>query len=104
MRKFHIAIGVSNIEASVQDYSARFCRSPEVVIPNEYALWRTDALNFSIRKVSGRESGKLRHLGWEDTLCMAFTTETDVNGIFWEHFSKEQQSEEIREIWPGATY
>jgi hypothetical protein len=102
MRKLHIAIGVSNIEASIQDYSARFGRSPEVSVPNEYALWRTDTINFSIRKVSSQESGLLRHLGWEDAACKAFATETDVNGILWEHFSAEQQANEIKETWPTA--
>ena len=100
MRKLHIAIGVSNIEASIHDYSVRFGRSPEVSIPDEYALWRTDAINFSIRKVSNQESGLLRHLGWEDASCSVFTTEKDVNGILWEYFSAEQQAKEIKEIWP----
>lgn len=104
MQKIHIAIGTSNIEASVQDYSARFGRSPEVVISGEYALWRTNAINFSIRKVSSQESGRLRHLGWEDATCQSFTTETDVNGIVWEHFSAELQEKEIKETWPGAAY
>lgn len=104
MRKVHIAIGVLDIEASVQDYSIRFGRNPEVVVPNEYALWRIDSLNFSIRKVASRESALLRHLGWEDTSCKTLTTETDVNGILWEHFSPEQQAQEINEIWPSADY
>ncbi|KPK55360.1 MAG: hypothetical protein AMS22_04615 [Thiotrichales bacterium SG8_50] len=104
MRKLHIAIGVLNIEATVQDYSVRFGRSPEVVVANEYALWRTDTLNFSVRKVSSQESGQLRHLGWEDASCSAFTVETDVNGVLWEHFSPEQQAKEIKETWPGAAY
>jgi len=102
MRKFHIAIGVSSIEVSVQDYSVRLGCNPEVVIPNEYALWRTDTLNFSIRKVPSRECGRLRHLGWEDGSSCALTTETDVNGILWEHFSSEQQAKEIEETWPSA--
>lgn len=102
MRKFHIAIGVSNIESSIQDYSTRFGRGPEVSVPNEYALWRTDTINFSIRKVSSQESGLLRHLGWEDAACNAFTTETDVNGILWENFSAEQQAKEIKGTWPSA--
>lgn len=102
MQKIHIAIGVSNIKASVQDYSARFGQSPEVVIPDEYALWRTDTVNFSIRKVSSQESGRLRHLGWEDDSCPTFTTETDVNGIVWEHFSAELQAKKIKEAWPSA--
>jgi hypothetical protein len=103
MRKFHIAIGVSDIESSVQDYSARFGCNPEIVIPNEYALWRTETLNFSVRKVPNRESDKLRHLGWEDTTCETYTVEKDVNGILWEHFSSEQQAKEIKDTWPDAS-
>lgn len=102
MRRLHVAIGTTDIEASVQDYSARFGCAPEVVIPNQYALWRTDTLNFSIRKVPGEEAGSLRHLGWEDPSCEAFSTETDVNCIVWESFSKEQQAAEIGAAWPGA--
>lgn len=104
MKKIHIAIGTSNIESSVQDYSTRFGRSPAVVIPGEYALWRTDIVNFSIRKVTSQESGRLRHLGWEDASCRSFTSETDVNGIVWEHFSAELQAKEIKDTWPGAAY
>lgn len=101
MRKIHIAIGVLDIEASVQDYSIRFGQNPDVVVSNEYAMWRTDSLNFSIRKLAAGEAVQLRHLGWEDASCKTFVTETDVNGIVWEHFSAEQQDQEIREIWPS---
>ena len=104
MKKFHIAIGVADIDASIPDYSSRMGCSPEVVVPNQYALWRTDTLNFSIRKVSSSESGRLRHLGWEDTSCTSFVTETDVNGILWEHFSPEQQVKEIESTWPSASH
>ena len=104
MKKFHIAIGVADIDASIHDYSRRIGWSPEVVIPNEYALWRTDTLNFSIRRVSRSESGRLRHLGWEDASRTSFVTETDVNGILWEHFSPEQQVEEIESTWPNASH
>ena len=89
MRRIHIAIGTVDIDASVQDYSARFGRDPDVVIANQYALWRTDTVNFSIRRVPSEESGNLRHLGWEDPSCETFSTETDVNGIVWEHFNEE---------------
>ena len=99
MGRIHIAIGSADIEASVRDYSERLGREPEVVIPGEYALWRTDILNFSVRKVPGGESGQLRHLGWEDPSCGTFSTETDVNGILWERFTREQQSDEIDAAW-----
>jgi hypothetical protein len=100
--RFHIALCVASIEDSVRDYSARLGCAPEIIIPNEYALWRTDALNFSIRRVQANEAGALRHLGWEDPDAVAFGTETDVNGVLWERFAPEHQQNEIRMIWPHA--
>lgn len=41
-----MAIDVSNIEQSVSVYSLRLAQQPNVVIPNEYVLWRTPTLNF----------------------------------------------------------
>lgn len=101
MRRIHIALGVGDIAASVADYTRRLGMAPVVVVPGEYALWRTDALNLSIRCT---DAGQLRHLGWEDDACEAFTVETDVNGIAWERFSAAQQAGEIRAIWPDADY
>jgi hypothetical protein len=69
------------------------------VIPYEYALWRMTALHLSIRMAPAGEGGTLRHLGWEDPASPVFSTERDVNGILWEHFSPEQQAEEIRQTW-----
>ena len=104
MRKFHIAIGVADIEQSVADYSERLGASPVVVVPGEYALWRTEQLNFSIRTVESEEAGRVRHLGWESAHAPGFTADTDCNGILWESFSAEQQAREILEIWPDAEY
>lgn len=101
MRRFHIALGVASIEGSVADYSRRLGCPPEVVVPGQYALWRTNALNFSIRSVAPAEAGKMRHLGWEDAGCQDFTSETDTNGILWEHFSAAVQAAEIETEWPG---
>ena len=98
MKKFHLALGVKDIRRSVKDYSKRLGCSPEVVIPGVYALWRTQKLNFSIRKVSGSE-GVLRHLGWEEPSVKKFTKKMDVNGIIWESFSSVLQRQEIHEIW-----
>src|SRR6185436_2618363 len=97
--KFHIAISVTDIASSVEDYTNRLGKSPNVVIPNEYALWRTQHLNFSIRR-SPKDPGTLRHLGWEDPSVSQFTNEKDVNGIVWERFSAELQDKEINETWP----
>ena len=101
MKRFHLAIGVSDIARSVEDYSGRFGQPPTVLIPDEYALWRTTHVNFSIRRVEQR-TGTLRHLGWEDSSVSQFTQEADVNGIVWERFSSELQLDEIRAAWPEA--
>jgi hypothetical protein len=99
MKRIHIALGVKDIVKSVEDYSQRLGCTPSVVIPNEYALWRTPTLNFSIR-LDPENAGKLRHLGWEDESAPKFTKETDVNGVVWENFNSKQQEEEISDLWP----
>lgn len=101
MRRFHIALGVADISLSVEEYTHRLGCPPSIVVPGEYALWRTSSLNVSIRRVTAHP-GTLRHLGWEDPSASGFTADTDVNGIVWEHFSAEQQDREIRETWPEA--
>ena len=98
MKKFHLALSVAEIEQSIIEYSKRLGGPPTVIIPNEYALWRTDTLNFSIRR-SGEGVGMLRHLGWEDSQALRFETEKDVNGVLWERFTSEQQAQEIEETW-----
>ena len=103
MRTLHLALAVSNIEQSVADYSARLGALPVLVVPGEYALWRSKALNLSIRKTS-EPSGTLRHLGWEDTEAKEFSAETDCNGLIWEKFTASHQAHEINEIWPRANF
>ena len=104
MKKLHIALSVSNIEQSVQDYSTRLSKEPDLVVRGEYALWRTDTLNISIRRVADEKSGKLRHLGWENPEAKAFSAEADCNGILWEEFTAQQQASEIEQAWPGTQY
>jgi hypothetical protein len=99
MKKFHIAISVSNIEQSILDYSRRLGQQPQIVINGKYALWRTDILNCSIRKTK-EQSGTIRHIGWEDSNVNEFSSDTDVNGIIWEQFSEEEQLKEIASVWP----
>jgi len=101
MKRLHLALGVKNIEESIQDYQKRFNCKPVVVIENEYALFRTNSLNVSIRKVDDAKIG-LRHLGWEDDTYNGFTEETDCNGFVWEHFRNEDQIKEILDVWPHA--
>lgn len=97
MTKFHIALEVADITDSIDDYSKRFGRPPETVVANEYALWRTETVNFSIRK--GANIGKIRHIGFEDETATSFSAETDVNGVIWERFSATQQQQQIENIW-----
>lgn len=104
MKKLHLSISTDNIEASIKDYTVRLGMQPCSFIANEYALWRTDCLNFSIRQDSTCTSGELRHLGWEDYSVAEFSEAKDVNGITWERFSAQQQADEINEIWPEANY
>ncbi|CAH0533152.1 hypothetical protein VST7929_01013 [Vibrio stylophorae] len=101
MKKLHLALGSHDIEASVDDYNQRLGQSPELYIEGEYALWRTESLNLSVRRVAESESGQLRHLGWEDANATEFRQESDVNGIVWEHFHAEHQVQEILEAWPA---
>jgi catechol 2,3-dioxygenase-like lactoylglutathione lyase family enzyme len=96
---FHLALSVSDLEASVKDYSRRLGAQPTLVIPNQYALWRTNSINLSIR-VTKETPQTLRHLGWEDSEATEFSMDTDVNGILWERFSSIHQDEEIEQIWP----
>lgn len=93
-KKLHLAISTQNIAKSVQDYTQRLSMQPTVVIEDEYALWRTDIFNLSIRKTD-LKSGTLRHLGFEDETAEKFSTSVDVNGITWEQFNFEQQKAEI---------
>ncbi|MFO7859100.1 MAG: hypothetical protein R6V11_09325 [Ectothiorhodospiraceae bacterium] len=99
MRRFHIAIAVADVDASISDYSQRLGADPERVIPGEYALWRTDTLNFSIRRLPEVESA-IRHIGWEDPAAQTLSIDHDVNGLAWEHFTAEDQLLEVRSMWP----
>jgi len=102
MRRFHIALSVADVDESVIDYSRRLGVDPAVVVPGEYALWRTEILNFSIRQTH-EQPGALRHVGWEDADASGFAVQKDVNGLTWEHFSPVAQTEEIRRQWPNAS-
>jgi hypothetical protein len=46
MKRFHIALAVANLDASIIDYSARLGQPPTAIVPGAYAMWRTDLLNF----------------------------------------------------------
>ena len=104
MKKLHIAISTNKIEDTIKDYSVRLGMEPCSFVEGEYALWRTETLNVSIRQDASRSPGELRHLGWEDDSAPEFSEETDVNGITWERFSTRQQADEINRLWPEANY
>jgi catechol 2,3-dioxygenase-like lactoylglutathione lyase family enzyme len=99
--RLHVALGVPDVDKSLSEYSARFGCDPSVYVANEYAVWRTDQLNFSIRRIEG--PAVLRHLGFEDPTVGSFSADTDVNGIVWERFTAEQQRDEIESLWPGGS-
>ncbi len=104
MNKFHIAISTKDLQQTRGDYTRRLGKEPCVYVPNAYALWRTDSLNFSVRQEATASSGQLRHLGWEDASAAQFATETDANGIVWEKFTAQQQADEINDLWPETNY
>ncbi len=95
-----MALSTDNIESSIEDYSKRLGVPPCAIVQGEYALWRTESLNLSVRHDPAFPPGSLRHLGWEDPTATAFTTDTDVNGIVWERFAAHHQAEEIQALWP----
>ncbi|MDQ6645662.1 MAG: hypothetical protein M3Y93_00310, partial [Pseudomonadota bacterium] len=90
MKRFHIALAVADLNASIADYSARLGQPPQVVVADTYALWRTDQLNFSINQ-QAEGAGQLRHVGFEDDEATGFHCDADVNGIAWENFSSLAQ-------------
>jgi hypothetical protein len=98
MRRFHIALAVADLKDSIRDYSARLGIEPTAVVAGKYAMWRTDALNFSINQMPAR-AGQLRHLGFEDSEAGSFSSDHDVNGIEWELFSPKAQDEKIVEVY-----
>jgi catechol 2,3-dioxygenase-like lactoylglutathione lyase family enzyme len=98
MKRFHIALAVRDLRASIADYSARLGQRPNVVVDGKYAMWRTELLNFSINQNAER-AGQLRHIGFEDDSAEGFTSTSDVNGIEWERFSAQAQDERIVEMY-----
>ena len=102
MRRIHIALAVADIAESVADYSKRLGAEPVVVAGNDYAMWRTEQMNFSINAIPER-AGELRHLGFEDDAASGFSEDRDVNGIVWELFSPTDQDQKIVEVYGQPT-
>jgi hypothetical protein len=103
LMKTHLAIAVSDIAASVAEYTTMLAQEPDLVIDGQYALWRTASLNLSIRK-TGQNAGTVRHVGFERDDAESFTVLTDSNGLVWETFNKHHQAEEIRAAWGDVHY
>ena len=104
MKRFHVALAASDITISVQEYSQRLGQTPDLIIPDHYALWRTATPNLSIRISSNAQSQPLRHLGWELEETDRLSVEVDCNGIAWECFTAQHQAEEIVQAWPDISY
>jgi len=99
MKKIHLALSTHNLKQSISEYNQRLSAKPTIIIENEYALWRTETINFSLRVDYNCVPGTLRHLGWEDDNAPEFSEDKDINGITWESFSYEHQLAEIKSIW-----
>ena len=94
MKRFHIALAVASLDASIEDYTCRLDQPPTAVVPCRYAMWRTDLLNFSINEMPDK-GGQLRHVGFEDDSVDGYSSSKDVNGLEWELFSVEEQDRRI---------
>lgn len=94
MKRFHIALAVADLDASIADYSRRLEQAPSAVVPGQYAMWRTELLNFSINE-NPAKAGELRHVGFEDDAAEGYSSSVDVNGIQWERFSAAEQDNRI---------
>jgi catechol 2,3-dioxygenase-like lactoylglutathione lyase family enzyme len=94
MKRFHIALAVANLDESISDYSRRLGQPPSAVVPGQYAMWRTDLLNFSINE-KPEQAGQLRHVGFEDDTAEGYSSSADVNGLVWELFSAAEQDARI---------
>ncbi len=100
-RRFHVALAVDDLAATIADYTARLGESPTVVVDGRYALWRTPEVNLSVSVPGpGAATGpRLRHLGFEDAHAAAGPRTVDVNGIEWEAFSRVRQDAEIARVY-----
>jgi hypothetical protein len=103
MKRMHVALAVRDYAAAVREYTERLGAKPCCTVEGTYALWRTVHVNLSVR-VRPEQAGTVRHLGLEDSDAVVFGAETDANGFVWERFTAEQQDEEIRAMWPHATF
>jgi catechol 2,3-dioxygenase-like lactoylglutathione lyase family enzyme len=99
-RRFHIALAVDDLDATIADYTVRLGERPAVVVDGRYAVWRTPEVNLS---VSVSAASGLRHVGFEDDDAVVGPRSVDVNGIEWEAFSLAHQDAEIARVYGPPT-
>ena len=63
MKRFHVHVGVADLDASIAFYSALFAAEPTVAKP-DYAKWMLEdpRINFAISRKCGADKG-IEHLG-----------------------------------------
>jgi hypothetical protein len=110
-RRFHLALAVDDLDATIADYTVRLGEAPAVVVVGRYAVWRTPEVNLSVSVPvpdAGPEPGsaparRLRHVGFEDDDAVVAPRTVDVNGIEWEGFSLARQDAEIARVYGCPT-
>jgi catechol 2,3-dioxygenase-like lactoylglutathione lyase family enzyme len=115
MKRFHVHVGVADLDASIAFYSGLFGSEPSVTKP-DYAKWMLDdpRINFAVSQKCGADKGvehlglqvddaaelaeaygRLRHAGspvleeGETTCCYAKSEKSwiaDPDGVVWEAF------------------
>jgi hypothetical protein len=110
-RRFHLALAVDDLDATIADYTIRLGEAPAVVVDGRYAVWRTPEVNLSV-SVSVPDAGpgpgsaagqRLRHVGFEDDDAVTGPRTVDVNGLEWEAFSLVHQDAEIARVYGSPT-
>ena len=114
-RRFHLALAVDDLGATIADYTVRLGERPAVVVDGRYAVWRTPEVNLSVSvsvPASVADGGKapspgadrrLRHIGFEDADAIAGPRTIDVNGVEWEAFDLAHQDAEIARVYGSPT-
>ena len=83
-------------------HSQHLACAPCFIVAGKHALWRTQAINFVVRRDHQGRPGELQHLGREDDDAILWSSDTDVNNILQERFSCQQQIGEAPGIWPNV--
>jgi hypothetical protein len=85
-RRFHLALAVDDLDATIADYTVRLGEAPAVVVDGRYAVWRTPEINLS---VSVPEAGpgsaaaqRIRHVGFEDGAAVAGPRTVEITRVY----------------------